>query len=85
VVSDPGNKLASSLGFPTTPSADALASLMKLGVDVKALNADGTTTLPMPTVLVIDGDHTLRWIDIHPDYTTRTEVADIVAALYTLG
>ena len=39
----------------------------------------------MPTVALLDAEHQLRWIDIHPDYTTRTELADILAAVTTLG
>ena len=38
----------------------------------------------MPTVLIVDHDHTVRFVDIHPDYTGRTEVSDIVAALQKL-
>lgn len=84
VLSDPGNKLATELGFATTPTADALATLARLGNDVAKLNSDGTTGLPMPSVLLVDRDHVLRWIDIQPDYTTRTETTDILAALDTL-
>jgi hypothetical protein len=32
-------------------------------------------------VLIVDQDHTVRFVDVPPDYTTRTEVVDIVAAL----
>ena len=38
----------------------------------------------MPTVVLIDAEMTIRWIDIHPDYTTRTEVTDILAAADTV-
>jgi alkyl hydroperoxide reductase subunit AhpC len=38
----------------------------------------------MPTVLIIDRDHVVRFVDIHPDYTSRTEVNDILTALQTL-
>jgi hypothetical protein len=27
----------------------------------------------------------MRWIDVHPDHTTRTEAVDIISALATLG
>ncbi|MEW9555869.1 peroxiredoxin-like family protein [Nonomuraea sp. NPDC050783] len=84
VLSDAGNRLAAAIGILTEPTPDALAALGRLGVDVAAANADGTVKVPMPTVLVMDGDHVLRWIDVHPDYTSRTEVADILAALDAL-
>jgi hypothetical protein len=46
-----------------------------------SVNADASTALPMPTTVILDGSHVLRWIDVHPDYTTRSEADDIVAAL----
>ena len=45
------------------------------------MNAEGETRLPRPTVLVVDQERTIRFVDVQPDYTARTEVADIVAAL----
>ena len=83
-MSDPGNVLADRLGILTTPSAQTRAAQAQLGLDLTAVNADGTPTLPMPTVVVADADHTIRWIDVHPDYTTRTEVTDIINVLDTV-
>jgi hypothetical protein len=31
--------------------------------------------------LIVDQNRTVRFVDIQPDYTARTEVADILAAL----
>jgi peroxiredoxin len=81
VLSDPGNTVARRLGILTRPSAEARAAQLKLGLDLAAVNADGTIDLPLPTTLVVDPDHTLRWIDVHPDYTTRTEVQQILDAV----
>jgi hypothetical protein len=39
----------------------------------------------MPTVLIVDSSGIIRWIDVHPNYTARTEVADIVDALSALA
>lgn len=39
----------------------------------------------MPTVLIVDTDHIVRFVDIRPDYTGRTEVSEILAALQTLS
>jgi alkyl hydroperoxide reductase subunit AhpC len=44
-------------------------------------NADGGLTLPMPTTVVVDAIGVIRWIDVHPNYTTRSEVPDILAAV----
>jgi peroxiredoxin len=81
VLSDGGAELASTLGITFDPFEEGLAAQRTLGVDLRTTRADGGTVLPMPTVLIVDGDHTVRFVDIHPDYTGRTEVSEIVAAL----
>jgi peroxiredoxin len=84
VLSDPGNQLAAALGVLTAPTDDARAAQRTLGLDLPEANADGTHGVPMPTVAIVDNAGVIRWIDIHPNYATRTEVADIVDALSTL-
>jgi peroxiredoxin len=84
VLSDPGNQVAAALGVLTAPSDDAGAAQRSLGLDLSEANADGTNGLPMPTVLIVDSSGIIRWIDVHPNYTARTEVADIVDALSAL-
>ncbi|KQO48765.1 peroxiredoxin [Frigoribacterium sp. Leaf415] len=81
VLSDPGNVLSGALGIRTEPSADARAVHTRLGFDVADSNADGTGDIPFPTVLVVDHDGVVVFADVHTDYTTRTEVDEIVAAL----
>ncbi|MFI9389049.1 peroxiredoxin-like family protein [Kutzneria sp. NPDC052558] len=81
VLSDPGNQIAGQLGILTAPSDGARESQLAMGLDLTAVNADGTTTLPMPTTVVLDAEGVIRWIDVHPNYTTRSEVSDILAAL----
>jgi len=39
----------------------------------------------MPTVLIVDSDRTVHFVDVQADYTRRTEVPDILAALDRLG
>jgi peroxiredoxin len=85
VVSDPGSTIAGQLGILTAPSDEARAAQLQLGLDLTTVNADATTTLPMPTTAIIDADHTLRWIDVHPDYSTRTEAQQILDALDNLA
>ena len=81
VLSDPGNQIATALGVLTTPSDDARGAQRTLGLDLSEVNADGAYGIPMPTVVIVDSAGIIRWVDVHPDYTTRTEVADIVDAL----
>ncbi|GGF34411.1 peroxiredoxin-like family protein [Subtercola lobariae] len=82
VLSDPGNGIASALGILTHPSDGAREAQLERGLDLETMNADETTNVPMPTVALIDADGTLVWIDVHPDYTTRTESAEILAAVH---
>jgi peroxiredoxin len=84
VLSDPGNKIANRLGVMTAPTQDAQAAQRAIGFDLPDANADGTYGLPMPTVVIVDGTGVICWIDVHPNYTTRTEASDILAALHTL-
>jgi peroxiredoxin len=84
VLSDPGNQVAAALGVLTAPTEDARAAQRTVGLDLPATNADGTHGIPMPTVVVVDSGGIIRWIDVHPNYTTRTEVADIIDALSAL-
>ncbi|MBE7161898.1 MAG: AhpC/TSA family protein [Williamsia herbipolensis] len=84
VVSDPGNTVARSLGIIAPVNPDALAAQRQLGLDVTELNADGGAELPFPTVVVLDESRTVRFIDVHPNYTTRTEPSQILAAVDAL-
>jgi peroxiredoxin len=81
VLSDPGNQIAAQLGILTAPSDGARAAQLQLGLDLTQVNADGTTALPMPTVVITDADGVIRWIDVHPDYTTGTEPGHILQAV----
>ena len=84
VLSDPGNQVAGALGILTAPTEDARGSMHAIGVDLPALNSDGTYTLPMVTVAVVDAAGVIRWIDVAPNHARPTEVAQIISALDTV-
>ncbi len=84
VLSDPGNRVAKSLRIVFQQADDVLDAQRKLGLDLATVNTEGSTELPMPTVLIVDRDRIVRFVDVQPDYTARTEVADILAALAEL-
>ena len=72
------------------PDADLLdmhgaATRCTLRLDLTGVNADGTVTLPMPATVILDVSRTVRWIDVHPDYSTRTEPRQVINALDHLG
>jgi peroxiredoxin len=81
VLADPANVWIRELGIVTEPAATARQAHTQLGFDVADSNADATGDIPFPTVLVIDADRTVRFADVHVDYTTRTEVAAILEAV----
>lgn len=81
VLTDPSNAFVRALGIVTEPSATARVAHTELGFDVADSNADSTADIPFPTVLIIDADRTVRFADVHVDYTTRTEVPAILEAL----
>jgi peroxiredoxin len=84
VLSDTGARLARRLGVAFQPAEDVVEAQRALGLDIRDGNAEGASELPMPTVLVVDRDRIVRFADVHPDYTSRTEVEAIISALAEL-
>jgi len=84
VLSDPANFLATALGILTEPSPEVRIAHSELGFDIADSNDDATGGIPFPTVLVVDSDRIVRFADVQVDYTRRTEVADILAAVDAL-
>jgi peroxiredoxin len=84
VLSDPANAFIRELGIITEPAGAARQAHTELGFDVADSNADHTGDIPFPTVLVVDAQRRVRFADVHVDYTTRTEVPTILAAVDAL-
>jgi peroxiredoxin len=84
VLSDPGARLADRIGIAFDQADDVLAAQRRLGLDLTKVNAERAVRLPRPTVLVVDQDRVVRFVDVQPDYTVRTEVADIIVSLRDL-
>jgi peroxiredoxin len=82
VLSDPGNQIPRQLGTLNPPRTDEVrAADAALGVDVASTNADRTDDIAMPTAIIVDARGVIRWIDVHPDYSVRTEPQVILDAL----
>jgi peroxiredoxin len=85
VLSDAGARLARRLGIGFQLAQDVLEAQRALGQDITLGNADGSAELPLPTVLVINAKRVVCFVDVQPDYTSRTEVSKILSALTELS
>ena len=85
VLSDAGARVARQLGIAFEPAQDVLEAQRALGLDIRDGNADGSPELPMPTVLIVDTDRTVQFADVQVNYTSRTEVSEILTALQRLN
>ncbi|WP_409495279.1 peroxiredoxin-like family protein [Amycolatopsis sp. cmx-11-12] len=84
VLSDVGNELGRALGITFRLAPETKPAFDTLIGDVEKINGEPEWELPYPTVLVVDRDGVIRYIDVHPDYTTRTDPADVLAAVKAL-
>lgn len=84
ILSDRGNEVAAKFGlrFALPPYLRELYRTFPL--DLATFNGDDSWTLPMPARFVIDRDSVIRAAEADPDYTTRPEPTDMLAALRTL-
>ncbi len=81
MLSDPGSRLAHSIGIAFQQADDVLEAQRQLGLDLTQVNAEGAIQLPRPLCSSSTSDRTVRFVDVQPDYTARTEVSDILEAL----
>lgn len=79
VLSDVGSTVARGLGLSYPVSAPVRDAMVTLGTDLEKVN--GTWELVHPAVVVVGRDRVLRFVDVHPDFVTRTEPADILKSL----
>ncbi|WP_410615271.1 peroxiredoxin-like family protein [Amycolatopsis sp. lyj-109] len=82
VLSDVGSTVARGLGLSYPVSGPVRDAMETLGTDLEEVN--GTWELVHPAVVVVDRDRVLRFVDVHPDFVTRTEPAEILAAVKSL-
>jgi peroxiredoxin len=85
ILTDRGNAVATRFGL-TFALPDYLRALYAtLPLDIAKYNGDDSWTLPMPARFVVDRRAVIRSVDTDPDYTTRPEPEDTLAALRTLS
>ncbi|WP_410666673.1 peroxiredoxin-like family protein [Amycolatopsis sp. cmx-4-68] len=82
VLSDAGSTVARGLGLSYPVSAPVREAMETLGTDLEEVN--GTWELVHPAVVVLDRERVIRYLDVHPDFVTRTEPSDILEAVKSL-
>src|SRR5262249_61687664 len=84
ILTDRGNAVASAFGL-TFALPDYLRALYAtFPLDLAKYNGDDSWTLPMPARFVVDRAGIIRSAESDPDYTTRPEPEDTLAALRVL-
>ncbi|MGA2212935.1 MAG: peroxiredoxin-like family protein [Bryobacteraceae bacterium] len=84
VASDIGNALARKLGILYSYDQPSREIALSKGVDMGQVTGTGTWELPMPTVVVVDRDRTVRFADVSPDWLVRTEAETILDSVRKL-
>jgi peroxiredoxin len=84
ILSDTGNEVAAAFGLRFTLPDYLRAVYATFPLDIAAYNGDASWTLPMPGRFVIDRRGIIRYAESDPDYTTRPEPEDTLAALRAL-
>ncbi len=84
ILSDRGNEVATKFGLTFTLPEYLRAVYRSFPLDLAKYNGDASWTLPMPARFVIDRRGVIRSAESDPDYTTRPEPEDTLAALRAL-
>jgi peroxiredoxin len=84
VLSDRGNAVATKFGLTFTLPQYLRDIYAAFPLDITKYNGDASWTLPMPARFIIDRAGIIRDADSDPDYTTRPEPEDTLAALRAL-
>ena len=84
IVTDRGNPVATQFGLTFTLPDYLRALYATFPLDLAKYNGDALWTLPMPARFVVDRAGIIRSAESDPDYTTRPEPEDTLAALRAL-
>jgi peroxiredoxin len=81
ILSDAGNNVAALFGLRFALPDYLRAIYASFPLDLASYNGDASWTLPMPARFVIDRHGIIRAAQSDPDYTTRPEPEETLAAL----
>ncbi len=78
---DQHNEVARKFGLVFRLPDDLQKVYRTIGADLEKYNGDASWELPIPGAFLIARDGRVKYASADPDYTTRPEPADIIAAL----
>lgn len=84
VASDLGNALGRRLGILYSYDEASRAAAQAAGNFIGDVTGTGTWELPMPAVIVVGQDRTVRFADVSPDWLARTEAEPVIEAVRSL-
>lgn len=84
VATDRDNALGRRFGILFESDAASQAAAKARGSFIGDTTGTGTGELPMPAVVVIDHDHTVRFAEVSPDWLVRTEAEPVIAAVRSI-
>jgi peroxiredoxin len=85
IASDKDNELGRRLGIVFTADEASQRSMQEKGVSLGDIIGTGTWDLPMPAVIVVQQDRTVRFADVSPDWLVRTEAEPVLDAVRGIG
>jgi peroxiredoxin len=85
VAADIGNALGRRFGVLYTFDEASKQASQSKGGWIGEVTGTGTWELPMPTVVVIGQDRTVRFADVAPDWLVRTEAEPVIEAVRALS
>ncbi len=82
--SDLGNELGRRFGILYSFDEPSRQAALARNNPIGDVTGTGTWELPKPTVLVIDRDRVVRFVDVSSDWLVRTEAGPVIAAVEAL-
>jgi peroxiredoxin len=83
VLSDPGNLVAREFGLVYRVPDFQQAVYRRVFINLPFVNGDGTWELPIPATYILDGNGSVLYASVNPDYTERPEPSVILHQLTT--
>jgi peroxiredoxin len=81
VTTDFGNQLGYKFGIVFTADEASKNYALANGNNMGETTGTGTWDLPMPSVIIIDQQHIVRFVAVSPDWLARTEADEIIEAV----